>query len=73
MGISHSDPAKGQMGHLPYVKGHINITEGQAELEVKSIVCLGALEEAEWSRGSPTGKTRVPGKRFRLEMGSNWV
>ena len=47
MGISHSDPAKGQMGHLPYVKGHMNITEGQTELEVKSIVCLGALEEAE--------------------------
>lgn len=35
------------MGHLPYVQGHMNITEGQAELEVKSVVCLGALDEAE--------------------------
>lgn len=35
------------MGHLPYVLGHMNITEGQAELEVKSVVCLGALDEAE--------------------------
>lgn len=61
------------MGHLPYVKGHMNISKGQAELEVKSVVCLGALEEAEWLRVSSTIKTWLPGRRLRLEMGSNWV